>query len=220
MRGPGGRGGHARVLRSAGYAGGASLGVEQCDGMHRASVHLDRAVSLRSCAERAPSLDTVLRTAAALAALGVGAIAPTCALAGTPPTVTETFSSTGGEQSFTVPAGVSSVRVEAIGAAGETGLAKSSWRNVGGSGADVVGQLPVTAGETLYVEVAAPGFGGAGSEGTVVAAAAMPPICARSRSERLVRRNRGCSSRPAAVAGAACSMGPRAVSAATPATRA
>jgi hypothetical protein len=102
-----------------------------------------------------------VRVAAALAVLGVGATAPTCAMAGTPPTVTETFSATGSEQSFTVPTGVSSVRVEAIGAAGESGHGGIT----GGAGADIVGQLPVTAGEVLYAEVAAPGFGGAGAGG-------------------------------------------------------
>jgi hypothetical protein len=102
-----------------------------------------------------------MRAVAVLAVLGVGAIAPSCALAGTPPTVTKTFSATGSEQSFAVPTGVSSVRVEAIGAAGEGGFGGT----IGGSGADVVGQLPVSAGEVLYVEVAGSSFGGAGLGG-------------------------------------------------------
>ncbi len=102
-----------------------------------------------------------MRAVAVLAVLGVGAIAPSCALAGTPPTVTKTFSATGSEQSFAVPTGVSSVRVEAIGAAGEGGFGGT----IGGSGANVVGQLPVSAGEVLYVEVAGSSFGGAGLGG-------------------------------------------------------
>jgi Glycine rich protein/Collagen triple helix repeat (20 copies) len=83
---------------------------------------------------------------------------PAGALAATPPIVTKTFSSTDTQQELTVPVGVSSVRVEAIGEPGETGFGPDG--GVGGAGADVVGELPVTAGEVLYVEVAAPGFDG------------------------------------------------------------
>ncbi len=128
--------------------------------MHRPFAALDRFAFLHKdtfrAARRRPT-----RAALAVAVLGVSSImfAPAVAAAATPPTVTETFSATGTEQSFTVPTGVSSVRVEAIGAAGESGFDGT----VGGSGADVVGQLPVTAGEILYVEVAASGFGGAGA---------------------------------------------------------
>jgi hypothetical protein len=99
----------------------------------------------------------------ALATAVLLAIAPTTASAGTPPTVTEPFASTGAQHEFTVPVGVSSIRVEAIGAAGGNGLGPGS--GVGGAGADVVGELPVTAGEVLYVEVAATGFNGGASGG-------------------------------------------------------
>ena len=94
------------------------------------------------------------------AALLAGAIAPASASAA-PPTVTKSFASTGAQQEFTVPLGVSSVRVEAIGAPGGMGFGGVP----GGVGADVVGTLPVTAGEVLYVEVAATGFNGGGSGG-------------------------------------------------------
>ncbi|MGA9874752.1 MAG: choice-of-anchor D domain-containing protein [Solirubrobacteraceae bacterium] len=107
--------------------------------------------------------------AAVGAVLVAGALACASAAAATPPTVTQTFSSIGTEQSFTVPAGVSSVRVNAIGEAGEAGQDDSPFEAAapGGDGASVTGQLPVTAGETLYVEVAAPrsGSGGLGSFG-------------------------------------------------------
>jgi hypothetical protein len=96
-------------------------------------------------------------------ALSVSAIVVAPASATPPPTVTESFISTGVQQEFTVPVGVSSVRVEAIGAAGGNGLGPGS--GVGGAGADVVGALPVTAGEVLYVEVAAAGFNGGASGG-------------------------------------------------------
>jgi hypothetical protein len=59
-------------------------------------------------------------------------------------TVTRTFTSQR-ETPFVVPANVHSVEVDAIGAAGVGRLA--------GSGAEVKGTLPVTPGQTLYVEV-------------------------------------------------------------------
>lgn len=81
--------------------------------------------------------------------------------------VTETFTSTGAEQSFVVPAGVTSVRVRAVGAAGETAVSESPFQGAapGGAGALVASSLPVTPGETLYVEVAASGFNGGGQVG-------------------------------------------------------
>jgi hypothetical protein len=97
--------------------------------------------------------------------LAAGALAAGPSAAATPQTVVETFPSTGAEQSFTVPAGVTSVRVRAIGGAGQEGFVESPFESAapGGVGADVYGQLPVTPGETLYVDVAAPSFnGGAG----------------------------------------------------------
>ena len=61
------------------------------------------------------------------------------------------------ETCYTVPAGVSAVRVVAVGAQGGAG----SGCGVGGFGAQVGGTLPVTPGDTLWAEVA--GHGGAGS---------------------------------------------------------
>jgi hypothetical protein len=74
------------------------------------------------------------------------------ASAGLPPAMT--FDSTGGEQSYVVPAGVTTVRVEAVGGKGAHGY----WATLpsgatGGFGADVVAALAVSAGERLYVEV-------------------------------------------------------------------
>ncbi|HEY8304390.1 MAG TPA: choice-of-anchor D domain-containing protein [Solirubrobacteraceae bacterium] len=79
----------------------------------------------------------------------------------------ETFSSTGAEQSFVVPAGVTSVRVKAIGAPGEAAFSEGPFQSPapGGAGAVAAGMLPVTPGETLYVEVAASGFNGGGFGG-------------------------------------------------------
>ena len=78
-----------------------------------------------------------------------------------------TFSSTGAEQCYTVPSGVTSLRIVAVGARGA-----SQGSGAGGFGAVVTGQITVTAGQTLYVEVGASGsvnggvsFGGGGSAG-------------------------------------------------------
>lgn len=76
----------------------------------------------------------------AVTALGVGAAGATAA-------TTKVFSFTGAEQTFTVPAGVTSIHVVAIG--GHGGKAG----NAGGAGAQVEGDLSVKAGQTLYVEV-------------------------------------------------------------------
>ena len=68
----------------------------------------------------------------------------------------ETFSSTGKEQTFTVPAGVFRVDVTAIGGSG------AASGGTGGTGAQVSGEVEVTPGETLYVEVAGNGAGAVG----------------------------------------------------------
>jgi hypothetical protein len=92
-------------------------------------------------------------------ALAVGALAATPALAASG--ASETFSSTGAEQTFTVPFGVTSVHVRAIGEAGEEGESFESISK-GGDGAIASASLPVTPGEKLFVEVAALSFNGGG----------------------------------------------------------
>ncbi|MER7585038.1 glycine-rich protein [Kitasatospora sp. NPDC097691] len=73
----------------------------------------------------------------------------TCTVSG--PTTTCTFASTGAEQTFTVPSGVTQVNVTAIGAAG--GL-EGVNKTPGGRGAQVSGTLTgLSGGQTLYVEV-------------------------------------------------------------------
>ena len=72
-----------------------------------------------------------------------------------------TFSYTGAEQCYSVPAGIDEINVVAIGGAGSNGggwngLASDETPPPGGvaaDGADVSGDLSVTAGEELYVEV-------------------------------------------------------------------
>jgi hypothetical protein len=68
-------------------------------------------------------------------------------------TATATFTYTGAEQAFTAQGGVSSVHVLAVGATGGAG----SGGTHGGAGAEVAGELHVTPGEVLFVEVGRPG---------------------------------------------------------------
>ena len=82
----------------------------------------------------------------------VGAIGGAPALARAAVPGAAAFSSTGSEQTYTVPAGVTEIRVAATGAAGG-----SSCGTPGGRGAQVSADLALTAGQVLYVEV-----GGAG----------------------------------------------------------
>lgn len=73
---------------------------------------------------------------------------------------TATFLGTGAEQSFTVPAGVTSVRVAATGSGGaERGA------NSGGRAAVVTATLSVAPGQVFYVEVGGIGAFGGGGEG-------------------------------------------------------
>jgi Glycine rich protein/HYR domain len=66
------------------------------------------------------------------------------------PTITCTFGYTGAEQTFTVPSGITSVNVTAIGAAGGADFNGDP----GGEGAQVTGTLTgLQGGQTLYVEV-------------------------------------------------------------------
>jgi hypothetical protein len=75
----------------------------------------------------------------------------------------KSFHETGGEQMFTVPAGVSVVHVLAVGGKGGAAYAlPGSPSPAGGFGARVSADLAVTAGEVLYIEV---GGNGATSDG-------------------------------------------------------
>ncbi|HYY22171.1 MAG TPA: glycine-rich protein, partial [Thermoleophilaceae bacterium] len=81
------------------------------------------------------------------------ALPPNCAQSAS--TVTCTFSSTGAEQVFSVPAGTTRVRIKAVGAPGGVG----AQGETGGAGAVASGTVSSTVGETLYIEV-----GGAGGQ--------------------------------------------------------
>ena len=88
-----------------------------------------------------------------IGALGLIAPAPSWADPVCGPTgggfTTCTFPYTDAEQQFVVPAGVSSINVLAIGGAGGNGFGVGS----GGLGAKVTATLPVSGGQSLYVEV-------------------------------------------------------------------
>jgi hypothetical protein len=94
-----------------------------------------------------------------LTALTLGVLLCSWALgaASAPASTTATLGYTGGEQTFAVPAGVSSVHVVAIGGRGGSGYAQGPG---GGSSAEVTADLSVTPGEVLYVEVGGPGGDG------------------------------------------------------------
>ena len=98
---------------------------------------------------RSPRIVALAATASVALTLGFSAGAQAA-------TQTRAFAYTGGEQTFTVPAGVHLLHVVAVGgegAAGNVGVA-------GGRGGSVTADLPVTPGEALYVVVG--GNGGAG----------------------------------------------------------
>ena len=78
-------------------------------------------------------------------------------------TTSVTFSYTGAEQMFTVPAGVASLQVMAVGGAGGNGLPLA----VGGVGGVASGDLAVFPGEPLYVQVGGTGASGGPGSGSV-----------------------------------------------------
>jgi len=85
------------------------------------------------------------------------AVLTTCV--GTAAAETRVFNASTGEQTFPVPAGVTSVQVTATGQSGRGGLRPN------GRGAIVTGTLTVTPGSTLFVEVGAFNGGGAPNGG-------------------------------------------------------
>jgi len=85
-----------------------------------------------------------------------------------PPGGSQTFTFTGAVQTFTVPAGVTSVTVDTYGAEG--GLGVNAGADAAGLGGRVVATITVTPGETLDVYVG--GQGGAGAPGAAGAGGA------------------------------------------------
>jgi hypothetical protein len=94
---------------------------------------------------------------APVAAVGVAALIGALAVGVTPANAApgeQVFTYTGAEQTFTVPAGVSSITVTAIGGRGGGSTEKPAFGGLGGS---VESAFPVTPGVTLYVEVGGDG---------------------------------------------------------------
>jgi hypothetical protein len=119
----------------------------------------------------------VVGLASLFALVGVMVVGGTVASAGTLPcgdgtfsqtgsTATCSYASTGSEDTFTVPAGVTQLQVSAVGGAGGPG----GYSTTGGEGAVVTGDLTVTSSEVLYVEVggngSSGGFNGGGAAGS------------------------------------------------------
>jgi hypothetical protein len=115
------------------------------------------------------------------------------AAGGLPPS--QTFGYTDGEQTYVVPAGVTEVQVFAVGAKGGADLGPSPAP--GGVGATATADLPVVAGQTLYVEVGGNGSCSGGFNG----GGASPGACGGGGGASDVR---SCSSTgsPACAAGA------------------
>jgi Glycine rich protein len=76
-----------------------------------------------------------------------------------------TFAPTGGEQQWIVPAGVTSIRVIAVGGKGGGGKGGEAQTGVGGLGAIASADLPVTPGQVLFVEVGTNGANSTGQTG-------------------------------------------------------
>ena len=96
----------------------------------------------------------LFRFLALVATLVVGLVVVTVLQIPAAHATSTTFSYTGAEQQYTVPARISAVTITAIGAIG------SEYYDSGpaGLGASVTATVPVTPGETLYVEVGGSGF--------------------------------------------------------------
>jgi hypothetical protein len=102
---------------------------------------------------------------------GAVLVAPSRAAAALPPecvqvaaTVSCSYAPTGAEQQFAVPAGVTNVHVTAIGGAGaaSTFMGGPTGGGLGGHGGLVSAGLPVTPGQSLFVEVGGSGSAAAG----------------------------------------------------------
>jgi len=162
----------------------------RCGGAGRRSRWVRRGVVVVATAVSGMLPASALAAAPAVPAAAAAAAALPAGCGQTGATVSCTYGFTGGEQSFTVPSGVSAVQVSAIGAAG----APSYGGAQGGRASQVTGTLTVTAGQVLFVEVAVclsmtraaipwrRAWAGSTAAGPAASAAvaAAPPTCAPS----------------------------------------
>jgi hypothetical protein len=105
-------------------------------------------------------LPVLLVALLAVFAVPAAALQPGCSQSGQ----TVTCAYTSGSNPFTVPAGVSSIHVAAIGGTGNS-IGGAPFFGAGGHGAAVSGDLPVNSGATLYAVVGAGGGAGTGLGG-------------------------------------------------------
>lgn len=86
--------------------------------------------------------------------------------------ISNTFSYTGNMQTFVVPAGVTSIKVDVKGSQGESAIYNQPGTkpdDLGGKGGRVTAEYPVTAGQTLYIFVGGIGYNGGGNGGGGIA---------------------------------------------------
>jgi LPXTG-motif cell wall-anchored protein len=106
----------------------------------------------------------IAQSAEPASAVAIPPLAAGCVQASPVGTVSCTYSSTGAEQTFVVPDGVTQLTVNATGASGGTGQALYLGSIAGGAGATASGSLDVASGSTIFVEVGnSAGFNGGGS---------------------------------------------------------
>jgi uncharacterized repeat protein (TIGR01451 family) len=110
--------------------------------------------------QAAAAAGTLAAASALLAFAGVGAAHAAPAPPGTGSTTTVTFSYTGAAQTWTVPAGVASAQVTAVGGQGGAGGNVGYGGGSGGYGESVTATLTVTSNEQLDIQVAGNGGGG------------------------------------------------------------
>jgi Glycine rich protein len=127
----------------------ASYGVDDSGSPSQGAIHW----KLRACRGTVSTSAVVRgkRAARVLALCGFMAFAG----ASTARAATATFESTGTEQTFTVPAVVTTLHIVAVGGRGGS--------PGGGFGATATGDVPVVAGQVLYIEVAGNGSSGQGA---------------------------------------------------------
>lgn len=102
------------------------------------------------------TLAAVFGASGSLAYVAAAALPPGCTQSGEVVSCSVTFTS--GSNSFTVPAGLTSIHVVAVGGVGGSNLVGTP----GGQGASVTGDLSVTGGSTLYAVVGKNGANGGG----------------------------------------------------------
>ena len=136
--------------------------VEALFGRPETSVGEARRRGVRAAIVRGSLVVAAGGLAAAVGLAGVASAAVVCGSTGTPSTAGTTAActyTTSGQDTFTVPAGVTSVDVTAVGAGGGIGGNSNASAGPGASVQDAA--VPVTAGQLLGVVVGGPGTPGA-----------------------------------------------------------